>query len=200
MIAIIAFVVGMGWKSIWGPEKVIILRDESPKSIDTTVNVYKLEGDSATLDALRNYNSKVTIESDDDPKNNTAELTRPKFRLPDIVEGYRLTGINSFASAEVYRNTYTSNEFIEVYIKFFSKETLKRITPIFIEVYQEKEKNSISVNWAEQFTAVHQNNLIKFSSDFSKGEYRLAIGFYLMDELNQEFPTKYVKRFNIRIL
>ena len=200
LIVLIAFFAGIGWKELWGPEKVVVLRDESLQIKDSIINIYKLEGDSATLDALRNYNSKLSIDSREVPSKGLSQITRPKIKFPSIVDGYALVGINSYANVDIFRNTYTQNEFIEVELTFFDKTTLKKITPIFIDVVREEGDRNIVMIWSEQFTAVHQKNLIKFSSDFPMGEYVLTIGFYFMDEVNQKFPPKYLRSFNIKIL
>jgi len=201
LIAFVGFIGALIWKGFSGPDKVIVTKDENYQAIDTTITIIKFEGDSAILEAIRNYNHQLTIDSKKESTNkNIAVISRPKLSMPDIVEGYIKKPINSFASIDVPRKTYTRNEFIEVHLNVFNELTLDKISPVFIEIVKETGVNAVSLIWEEQFKLEHMNNSIRFSSDIKKGEYLLTIGFYLMDELHQKYPPQYSKTYKIKII
>jgi len=63
--------------------------------------------------------------------------------------------------------------------------TVGKISPIYIDLVKENKDNSVTQIWEEQFRINNINNIIMFSCDFKKGEYKLSIGFYFMDEVHQ---------------
>ena len=89
---------------------------------------------------------------------------------------------------------------IELELKIFNKKTLKKISPIFIDIIKIKNENVSTQIWQEQFKINELNNTIKFSSDFERNEYQLSVGFYLMDELHTKFPPRYMKSFKLKII
>ena len=201
LIGLIGFAGGLIWKNYSGPERVIVERIDSKGSIDTTITIFKFEGDSTTLKNLSKYSPKLSVKSASDKNtNNVALIAKPKIKMPSIVERYTEGKIHSYATVEIPRLTFTQNERVEVELMFFNESTLKIISPVYIDLVKESGENSVTSVWEEQFKIEHVNNLIRFSSDFKKGEYKLSVGFYLMDELHQKFPTRYSKTYNIKII
>ncbi|MBD0852068.1 hypothetical protein [Maribacter arenosus] len=201
IIALFAFIGGLVWQSFTGPERVIVEKDENISRKDTTITIIKFEGDSATINAIKNFNPQLSVKSSSDKSiRNTASIARPKIRLPNMVEGYIQKPLNTFASVVIPRLTYSKGEMIELELKIFDEETLKKISPLFIGVVKTNSEKSITQIWEEQFNITDLNNTIRFSSDFGRDEYELSVGFYLMDELHQKYPTRYSKRFKIVII
>jgi len=201
LLAFICFLAGTIYKTITGPERVIIAKDESRCPKDTTISIIRFEGDSATMNAIKSFNPNLTVKpSNDNYDINNASVAQNKIVFPSIVEGYTQQSINSYASVEIPRQTYSKGEMIEFKLKIFDYSIIKKISPLFIEIVKITGDNSMSYVWDEQFTITHQNNTIRFSSDFPKDEYQLAIGFYLMDEIHQKFPPFYSKRFKLIII
>jgi len=201
IIAFVGFIGGLIWKNYSGPDRVIIEKDDSKRAVDTTVTIVRFEGDSTTIAALKNYNPKLTVQSSSD--NNSAKyasLARPKIKFPDVVEGYTQKPLNTYGTVEIARQTFSKGEMIEIELKLIDKKLLKKISPVFIEVVRKTSQNSVTQIWEEQFKIDAINNTIRFSSDFPKGEYQLAIGFYLMDEIHQKFPPLYSKRMKLKII
>lgn len=201
IIALLGFIGGLIWKGYTGPDRVIIEKDESRLSKDTTVTIVRFEGDSSTIIALKNFNPQLTVNSSNDNEAiNNASIALHKIKFPSVVEGYIQKPLNTYATVQIPRLTYVKGEMIELELKIFDTKTLKRISPIFIEIVRKTGENSVTQMWEEQFKINHLNNTIRFSSDFPKNEYQLAIGFYLMDEVHQKYPPFYSKRVKLKII
>lgn len=201
IIAIIGFISGLIWKNYSGPDRVIIEKDESLYSKDTTITIVKFEGDSIAINAFKNFNPNLIVKSSNNNSlANNASIAQHKIEFSNIVKGYTQESLNSYASVEIPRLTYSKGEMIEFEMTIFDNNILKKISPVFIEIVKKTGENSITQVWEEQFKINNINNTIRFSSDFPKDEYQLAIGFYLMDELNQKYPPFYLKRVKIKII
>ena len=182
-------------------KRAIQNKDENQKSIDTTITIVRIEGDTSAFKALENYNKQLEIVSKNNAnKVNYLPIARPKLEMPHMVKGYTKYSLNSYAQVKIPRKTFSKNEFITLDLNFISEETLEQISPVFIEVVKVNDKNSVTLIWEQQFKATELNNKIKFSSSFAKGEYRLTIGFYFMDNIHEKFPKQYAESFDIKII
>jgi len=182
--AVIIFVAGLLIASIFkifsGPDKVIFEPSDSFKSIDSTVNIIKIEGDPITLEEIRKFNPYLSIQSNQESiTRNTATISRPKFNLPNIVKGYNQKTLNSFAIIDLPSQTYTQHEIIEFNLKFFDESMLLKISPVIVTITKEISSLKSDIVWEEQFKILHLNNTIRFASDFSKGLINLHLVFIL---------------------
>lgn len=201
LIAFFGFIGGSVWDLFSGPEKVVIERNNDSAKVDTTVTILKFEGDSTMLKAFQNYNRVLEVEPKKDIINrNFASVAKLKLNMPSIVKGYKKHSINPYAIVDLPRKTYTKSEIINLDLIFLNKETLLKISPIFIDIVKEKSKNSMIQIWEQQYRITNISNSIRFASNFPKGEYMLSIGFYFMDELEEEFPFQYTKTYKIKII
>jgi hypothetical protein len=130
----------------------------------------------------------------------TAQLNRPKFPMPSIMKGYHNETLNSFALATINKTTFDKKEFIELSLKLLGDIIWDKTTPIYVEIVQRKTPTSVYMVYGEQFQPSSKNVNIKIASSFESGEYELTFGFYLINELNQEYPAFYSKKFKINIL
>jgi hypothetical protein len=162
------------------------------------------------------YFNKTNIsdnKNEEDMNQNSVELkfvpvNRPKFPLPKIVIGYTYDNINSFGIATINKTTFDRNEFIELTFFLTGKNIWDVASPLYIDITQKtlvKSSNqnqvySINQVYSEQFQPTDMMSNIRISSSFPAGTYELSIGFYLISELNQEYPTLYNKKFSISIL
>jgi len=126
-------------------------------------------------------------------------LQRPLFKLPAIVEGYVENKPNSFATISINSVEFNRKDRVNINLEFFNKQTLQKITPLFIDIVEPKTENSVYQIWSEQYEINDLKNNISFSADFKPGEYILTVGFYFKDELNKKYPTRYAKKFNLDI-
>ncbi|WP_028892705.1 hypothetical protein [Tenacibaculum sp. 47A_GOM-205m] len=248
IVGLLAFIGGLFWENINGPNEVLVLNNKTEK--DTTVTIIQFKPDqeyfekltkmtsksvkkeyannkpsnkketidSLTLAIVKDYqlkfdslrlkvseipnpkiNNKITSSSSPETKSSNSQLQRPLFRLPKIVEGYVENKINSFATIDINSNEFKKKEKVIINLDFFNKQTLQKITPVFIDIVEPKTKNSVYQIWSEQYDIKDLRNIISFSADFKPGKYILTIGFYNKDELNKKYPTRYAKKFNIEI-
>lgn len=201
IIALLGFVGGLVWKNFSGPDRVIIERDESYHNSDTTITIVKIEGDTSALSLLNMYNLKSSISSTKQNSiSNSASIVKPKFELPGIVEGYLQSSISSFATVEIPRSTYSKDEMVEITLKVLNNETIKKISPVFVDIVKQTGKNSVTFIWGKQFRISNLENTIRFSADLSKDTYEMTVGFYLMDEIQQKYPPLYLKKFELRVI
>ena len=82
----------------------------------------------------------------------------------------------------------------------FDESTLKKITPILVEVAKRTNERSIVSVWKEQVKIHVIRNVLYLPIIYPKGEYELSFGFYLTDEVYQKYPPQYMKRFKIEII
>lgn len=154
------------------------------------------------------YFNKTNISDNKNGENmnpNTVELkfvpiNRPKFPLPKIVKGYINDNINSFGLASINKTTFDRNEFIELTFSLTGKNIWDVASPVYIDITQRTSGQSIYQVYSEQFQPTDKLSNFRISSSFPAGTYELSIGFYLISELNQEYPTLYNKKFSITIL
>ncbi|GAB2625848.1 hypothetical protein [Belliella aquatica] len=248
IVGLLAFISGLFWKGITGPDEVVVLNKGSEK--DTTVTIIQFKPDqeyfenltkmtsksvkkqfastqpaqkkeaidSLTLEIARDYQLKfdslrlkisenrqplidntITSIPSSETKGNNSKLQRPLFRLPAIVEGYVEGKSNSFATISMNTSEFKRKDKVEISVDFFNNSTLDKITPLFIDIVEPKTENSVYQIWSEQYEIKELRNVISFSADFKRGKYILTIGFYLKDELNQKYPVRYARKYNIEI-
>lgn len=248
IVMLLAFIGGLFWENISGPNEVVVLNNQTQK--DTTVTIIQFKPDqeyfekltkmtsksvkkeyatnkpsnkketidSLTLAIVKDYqlkfdslrlkvseipipkvNDKITSSSPIETKSSNSQLQRPLFKLPAIVEGYVENKANSFATININSTEFKKKEKVIINLDFFNKQTLQKITPLFIDIVEPKTENSVYQIWSEQYDINDLKNIISFSADFKSGKYILTIGFYIKDELNKKYPTRYAKKFNIEI-
>lgn len=167
------------------------------------VKDYQLKFDSLRLKIseipIPKVKNNISSSPSTEPKSSNSQLQRPLFKLPAIVEGYVASKTNSFATISINSTEFKRNEKIIINLDFFNKQTLHKITPLFIDIVEPKTKNSVYQIWSEQYDINDLKNIISFSTDFKPGKYILNVGFYIKDELSKKYPTRYAKKFNIEI-
>tara|TARA_R110002050_G_scaffold253780_1_gene392016 strand:+ start:2011 stop:2817 length:807 start_codon:yes stop_codon:yes gene_type:complete len=249
VVGLIAFIGGLLWENISGPNEVVILNNNVEK--DTTVTIVQFKPDqeyfenltkmtsksvkkeytsnqpsnkketidSLTLAIVKDYQlkfdslrlevsetptpeitHKITSSPSIETESNSSQLHRPLFKLPEIVEGYLGKKANSFAVISINATKLKRNDKVIINLDFFNKQTLNKITPLFIDIIERKTENRVYQIWSEQYDIKDLNNIISFSADFKPGKYILTIGFYIKDEINQKYPTKYAKKINLEII
>ena len=127
------------------------------------------------------------------------KIKRPKYKMPSIVEGYVKNNLNSFASIKINSTEFDKNDKLKLNLNFFNSITLKEITPIFVDIVEQKGDKSYYQIWNEQYEVNQTDNTISFSTDFKKGKYEFTVGFYRLDEINNKYPSFYSKTFTIII-
>ncbi|KFF06070.1 hypothetical protein [Flavobacterium reichenbachii] len=248
IVGLIAFISGLIWKEISGPDEVLVLNKGISK--DTTVTIIQFKPDqeyfdnltkmtsksiqkqystnqtsekkktidSLTLAIAKDYqlkfdsfrlntkgistpflNDKIVSIPSTETETNTSRIQRPLLKLPSIVEGYIDDKPNSFATISINSKEFTRKDNLTINVNFFSKSTLEKITPLFIDIVEPKTANSVYQIWSEQYAINNVKNIITFSTDFKPGKYVLTVGFYIKDDLNKKYPTRYSRKYNIEI-
>ena len=103
------------------------------------------------------------------------------------------------AITSINKNTFNDKEFIVLYLMLLRENIWDKASPIYVEIDKRTSPTAITYMYGEQFQPTNKNTKIKISSSLEAGEYELTIGFYLVSELNQEYPPFYSKKFNIKI-
>jgi hypothetical protein len=140
-----------------------------------------------------------TVSSSKKTNDNTAPLYRPKLNMPSIVSGYVQEQLNSYATISINKTVFTQNEIVELTADFFQKNTIDKITPLFVDVTKRNSENSSTLIWSDQFQPIESKTVVKFSASFKRDNYDLTIGFYLKDGLSTKYPGYYSKKIPITI-
>lgn len=144
-------------------------------------------------------NDKLIAQPSKNEISNNAQIKRPKYRMPSVVEGYLQEKINPFAKTNINSTEINRKEKISLSIEFYNKSILEKITPLFVDIVEQKSADSIYQIWSEQYEIRGSKNNLSFSADFKRGKYILTVGIYLLDELNTKYPAFYLKKYNIEI-
>lgn len=129
----------------------------------------------------------------------TARINRPKFPLPKIMKGYRIEALNSYALATLNKTSFSNKELIEISISLLGENIWDKASAIYVEIDKRRTPTNVDYIYGEQFQTSSKNTKIKISSSLNSGTYELTCGFYLVNELNQEYPPFYSKKFSITI-
>lgn len=179
---------------------------ETAKSIALSISKeYQLKFDSLRIATQASLKDKPQVNDNlisipsGNPSSYIAQLKRPRYKMPSIVEGYVGGQINSYGSITINSNEFFKKDKVVLTIDFLNKSTLEKITPFFIEVTELKTENSYYYVWGDQYEIKDLKNVLTFSADFKPGKYRLTAGFYINSELNTKYPTFYSRKFNIEI-
>ena len=140
-----------------------------------------------------------TISSSTQTIDNTAPLYRPKLSMPSIVSGYIQEQLNSYATISINKTEFKQNEIIELTADFFQKNTIDKITPLFVDISKRNSEKSSILIWSDQFQPVESKTVVKFSASFKQDNYDLTVGFYLKDGLSTKYPGYYSKKIPITI-
>lgn len=147
-----------------------------------------------------NWDSNYNRENAKNEDFEIAPINRPSFKMPKIVTGYRDDRVNSFGLISINKTTFEKSEFIELSMSAFNENMWDKASPMFISIVKKLTANSSTMIYNDQFLPSGKNNSFKISSSFGQGTYELTIGFYLLDEINQEYPPFYNKKYTITIL
>lgn len=139
-----------------------------------------------------------SIASDD--KFIIAPINRPVFPMPKTRKGYRKEILNSFALTSINKTTFDKNEFIELNLSLLGENIWDKATPLYVSIVKRRTPTSVTAVYDEEFQPTGKNINIRMSSSLPTGTYELTFGFYLINELNQEYPTFYSKTLAINIL
>jgi hypothetical protein len=148
--------------------------------------------------SVYSIDENISVQSNNEFK--IAPINRPVFKMPNMVKGYRNEMLNSFGLISINKTTFDRNEFIEILFTSFTENLWDRTTPFFINIYKKNETKYISVAFDEQFQPSGRKNSFRLSSSFASGSYEIIIGFYLLNEINQEYPPFYSRKFSITVL
>lgn len=139
-----------------------------------------------------------TAQNGDGPR--VSPINRPIFKMPKVVTGYRDERLNSFGVVSINKTTFDKNEFIELSLSLFNKATSDKATPVFVDIVKRNSPTSVTQIYTEQFQLIDKNNIFRMSTAIPSGTYELTVGFYLLDEINQEYPPFYKKIYSFTIL
>jgi hypothetical protein len=224
----VIFLLGVIWKSMSGPDKVKIIRDNISIK-DTTYTIVKFEENHDTSKkasisyeennkytnlnkyGLTNKQIELLIENTlikrskrhneelSIIENNIAFPSRPLFILPKIVSGYQEANLNSYGSIVLENDQLGKSDFIKIHVQLFNPTLLDKMTPLFVDISKSSGSNAVTQIWSDQFTLNSENSIVKFSTSNPSGSYILTIGFYLKNDLNKKYPSFYSKHYNIKI-
>jgi len=139
-----------------------------------------------------------TAQNGDGPR--VSPINRPIFKMPKVVTGYRDERLNSFGVVSINKTTFDKNEFIELSLSLFNKAISDKATPVFVDIVKRNSPTSMTQIYTEQFQLIDKNNIFRMSTAIPTGTYELTVGFYLLDEINQEYPPFYKKIYSFTIL
>ena len=198
IIASVSFIGGLVWKGFSGPDRVFI-ENRSTGKTDTLINILRIESDNPLLRPTPNNSSQIQVASSI-PNKGKAHIAWPKFQFPEVVKGYKKRSIASFCSINISQQAYHTNEFIEIKLSMFDESIIKRSSPIFVEILERKTESSFTSIWKEQIKIYSSENVLFVPITFPKGEYKLSVGFYLIDEIHEEYPPRYMKEYKLKVV
>lgn len=129
-------------------------------------------------------------------------VNRPRFPMPSNIKGYSHASLNAYAITSINHNSFSPKDFIEIDFNPIMKDLWDKTTPIFVQLISTsnpKYPGGLMV-YEEEFRQNGTNARIKLNAGFDKGKYDLLVGFYLLNELSNEYPPFYFKRYSINVL
>jgi hypothetical protein len=124
----------------------------------------------------------------------------PPFVLPDTVQGYILSNIGRYASANCPGKEVLRGAPMDLYFQFVEDSLLDYITPMFVNILEMNVNRTVVQVYREQYHISPGKNLIRLSVDVPSGNYQLIYGFYFRDQLTEKFPRLYGKRCRFRVV
>lgn len=119
------------------------------------------------------------------------QIKIPKFQLPSVVKGYTEGKLSSFAKMSLPKTEYHNYEEIQFTFKLLDPTMLGKISPLIVDVLRKDAEYQYTLFYNQQFVLQPNDNLVILIADFGVGKFILQVGFYLVDELNQEYPHLY---------
>jgi|GEM_PF-3968298 len=130
---------------------------------------------------------------------NRAQIKIPKFQLPSRVKGYTEGKLSSFAKLTLPKTQYHDDEEIQFTIELLDPTILGKISPLIVDVLRKDAEYRYTLLYNQQFVLQPTNNLVSLIADFGVGKFILQAGFYLVDEVDQEYPPLYRTQIEIEV-
>ena len=127
-------------------------------------------------------------------------MSNLKFSMPSVVSGYVDARLNSFGNLSINKTTFDKNESIELSLSLFDVTIIDKATPVFISIVKRVRPTYSEQILSQQYQIIDKNSIFRISANIPSETYELSIGFYLLDEINQEYPPFYSKKYTITIL
>jgi hypothetical protein len=181
--------------------------------VDTVYVANKNESDNAvTPEQLENFLRRLStggtaqIEAPssqtrgiDQASADANSIRIPSYQLPSNVGGYTRRSLNGFANSSCPQSHISQGDVITVSFNLFNSDVVDEATPVFVRLTEITENQNVS-RFEQQYSLAQAINVIQIGSNFPRGEYELAFGFYLESELGKQYPPFYARRCSFRII
>lgn len=127
-------------------------------------------------------------------------VTDNKFKFSSKTTGYVNSSLNAYMSFESPTTEVVKDSKIEIGYELFDNNLIDKITPLFVDISQRIRPTMSNLMFREQYTINPGKNKITLFIDFEPGEYTLSLGFYFLNNVDQEFPTFYNKKIPLRVV
>jgi len=159
-----------------------------------------LEKKIKNLQLLNDYENEINRRTRIiEEKNNN--IKTPNLILIGTAKKYKYKGFTQ-GSANAYFSVdcpeLSDSKYIDFDLNFFNPEFLKEIAFLRLNIYKYNniEDRESRVYVMNEFYQVRESNdnFIRIENSLSKGKYEIMIGFYLKNNIEEEFPKFYFKR------
>jgi hypothetical protein len=200
LIALVGFVGGKIYQGVYGPQKVVIDSKSSP----VYVKIHETDSDKLAkeIGSIRKDISNIKVYSDYlGGKDNAINKSLPtKYELPKNVKGYFVVPILGVTDSSRVDSKHAKGKPIIISFSLRDKNLLSNATPTIVEILRIVSKAEVMQVLRNDYELLYGKNNILIDVDLLKGEYKLRYGYFMKDELRNEFPNFYSKEFDFKVL
>jgi len=201
IVAIIGFFGGQAYQRMYGPQKIVI-DAQATKAEPIYVKIQDIddrhtsETMKSEIKGIREEINKIKIYSNYLGDNNQSINRKwpSKYGLPSNVKGYYASSIIGITEASCVDSKLQSGKPIIVSFILRDKDVITKATPMIVEVMKAISKNEVLQVYSGAYELKHGKNNIFIDAQLQSGTYELRYGYYLLDELNKEYPHFYSKQ------
>jgi hypothetical protein len=128
-----------------------------------------------------------------------AHIAHPRFKLPGHVVGCIPNKLTSYARIADLAPEYNANRDISFEIELLDPTLSEKISPVIVNALRKESSNSYQKLSSQQFRLEPGKNIITIPADFGIGNFTIEVGFYFLDETDEEYPPYYRKQINVAV-
>lgn len=201
IVAILAFFGGQAYQKMFGAQKVLI-DAQATKAQPIYVKIQEKNGRLTSeamkreIKGIRDEVGKLKVYSNylGNDNQNINKQWASRYELPSNVKGYYSTSIIGIAEANCVESQFQSEKPIIIRFVLRDKTVIAKATPLIIEVMKVLSKNQVQQVYSGAYELKHGENNIVVDIPLENGMYELRYGYYLLSELNKEYPHFYSKQ------
>ena len=150
--------------------------------------------DSILPDDGPSYNELI------DDWNRTRLVYRPKYKLPDVVKGYRRFAPRFLRNPKCPNKTLWESSYPNIGFRFADISEEQFISPLIVTIARINAPLELYQVFSEQYRLEPGNNSLELDANMQSGKYVLEFGYYVKRDVNEEFPKFYAFECKIEVI